>query len=94
MDSLRIRNRLEELRSKHGHEDTWDRIEALTGKSYPEDYEAALARLESKPTGAGKANGGTSEVSDPLPESRQRPRGGGVTPPASPGHSLMDDLEL
>jgi hypothetical protein len=66
-----------------------NRLEELRAKHGHED---GWYTLESEPTGAGNAGGGTIEEV-PLPI-QQRSASGGVTPPASPGQTLLNTLDL
>ena len=87
---LYVNNRLEELRAKYGHETEW-----ITGSQYLEDYEDALARLQSEPAGAVSNGGEEATRTEPLPASQKSLITGVVTHPvAAPANALVDTLDL
>lgn len=71
---LRVMNRLEELRAKYGHEDTWPEA-----ADYREDM------IETPDPRAGKEGESPSPSEAPLPSLPAGAPSSGVMPPASPG---------
>lgn len=87
--NLRNRNRLEELRAKHGHERDWPEVISESDSAWlismPDRVHSGVR--------AGSSTLGTT-AGEPLPSDQKREGVAGVTTQASPDTSLMSGIEL